>query len=258
MIRPLPSDASEGRAGVEVMALEPYNSPHFRRPPGGYENVDFQPRLHVGMVAPDFELPDVDGRHVRLSQVLAQRHAVLVFGSITSPVTATNLPVLNRMWEYFSWRPVQFLFIYASESHPGERYPHHESFEQKLAHARDLQRIEEIRFPVLVDSLDGEVHRAYGPRPNPCFVVNREQRLVYRTPATDPSSLREYLDHLLLWDEAKQRGATTNFLYLEALRFHIPDGPIHESVVSRAGQRAVEEFRASHPPPPQGDHTAKP
>jgi hypothetical protein len=224
-----------------------YNRPDFHPPPGGYENVDFQPDLRAGMLAPEFELPDVDGGTVSLKSVLRDRHAVLVFGSITSPVTATHLPELNRMWEYFSWRPVQFLFIYTGEIHPGERYPHHTSLEQKLAAARDFKRAEEVRFPVLVDSLDGKLHRAYGSRPNPSFVVNREGRLVYRTPSVDPPTLREYLTHLLLWDEVKALGRPAHFVYMEQVRFQLPDAPSHAKVLERAGPKAVHEQLVAHP-----------
>src|SRR5579862_3490859 len=107
-----------------------YNYQDFRRPdPGGpataLAHIDIQPDLRVGQVAPDFALQSVAGARIRLSDVLRERHAVLVFGSITSPVTATNIPELNRLWEYFQWRAVQFLFIYVREPHPGEAYPHH-------------------------------------------------------------------------------------------------------------------------------------
>lgn len=223
-----------------------YNVSSFPFAPTGYGNVDFQPDLRVGMEAPDFELPDLQGGRVRLSEETAKGHVVLLFGCMTSPVTATHLPQINRMWEYFHWRGVQFLFIYTREIHPGERYPHHISFEQKIAAARELQRIEEIRFPVLVDSLDGHVHRTYGPRPNPSFVVSRDRRLVYRTPAVDPATLHEYLSHLLLWDEVKQRQLPTHFVYMEQLRFQLPDGPMHAKVLERAGPKAVREQERAH------------
>lgn len=236
-----------------------YNVPDFVAPghlagAAAYERADFQPSLRVGMEAPDFDLPEIEGGRVRLSEVARERHVVLVFGAITSPVTCTHLPELNRMWEYYRWRAVQFLFVYARESHPGETYPHHTHIEQKMAAARDLKRIEEVRFPVLVDSLDGATHRAYGPRPNPSFVVNRDRRLVYRTPAVDPPTLREYLEHLLLWDEVKERNIAglfygkpmnTHLVYTEQLRFQLPDGPLHEEVCERAGPKAVREMDES-------------
>ncbi len=227
-----------------------YNIADFRRPDPGdpvaaLSNVDLQPSLRVGMPAPDFDLPTTDGGHVRLGDVLRERHAVLIFGAITSPVTATTLPELNRLYELFKWRGVEFLFIYAREPHPGEKYPHHTSMEQKTAVAKELQQIEEIRFPVLVDELDGRTHLAYGPSPNPAFVVGKNGRLMYRARHADPATLREYLEHLLLWDQVQEEGLPTHNMYMEQVRFIIPDGPLHKKIVARAGPKAVREMQAS-------------
>src|SRR5438094_148573 len=183
-----------------------YNATHHRVISLSYDNIDFHPALRVGMPAPDFELPEVDGGTVRLSAETAKHHVVLIFGSITSPVTATTVPEINRLSEYFSWRGIGFLFIYTGEAHPGDRYRHHTSLEQKMAMAREFKQLEEMRMPVLVDHLDGTVHRAYGDRPNPCFVVNRDGRLAYRLPLTDPPHLSDCLTPLLLWDQLKQQG----------------------------------------------------
>ena len=164
-------------------------------------------------------------------------------GAITSPVTATNIQELNHLWEYFRWRPVQFLFVYVREPHPGEVYPHHTSMEQKIAVAREFRDLEGVRFPVLVDELDGRVHRAYGPRPNPMFVVRRNGRLVYRAGHAQAQGLHEYLEHLLLWDQVLDEGLPTHNMYVEQIRFMIPDGPHHKQVVKRAGPKAVREMQ---------------
>jgi len=227
-----------------------YNNADFRRPDSGdpvraLERVDIQPSLRVGMAAPDFDLASVAGSRVQLSEVLRERHAVLVFGAITSPVTATNLPELNHTWEYFKWRGVQFLFVYVREPHPGEAYPHHASMDQKVAVAEELQRLDDIRFPVLVDDLDGSVHRAYGARPNPVFVVHRNGRLVYRAGHAEPAPLREYLEHLLLWDQVQAQNLPTHNMYLEQIRFIIPDGPLHKKIVRRAGPKAVRDMEGA-------------
>ncbi|MBM2810627.1 MAG: alkyl hydroperoxide reductase/Thiol specific antioxidant/Mal allergen [Chloroflexi bacterium] len=227
-----------------------YNVADFRRPEpsdpiGSLARADIQPALRVGAPAPDFDLASVDGGRVRLHDVLRERHAVLIFGAITSPVTATNLPELNRLWEYYKWRDVQFLFIYVREPHPGEVYPHHTSMDQKIAVAKELQRLEEIRFPVLVDELDGQVHRAYGPRPNPIAVVSRNGRLMYRAGHAESGPLADYLEHLLLWDQVEAQGLPTHNMYVEAIRFIIPDGPLHKKIVQRAGPKAVREMQGS-------------
>src|SRR2546428_12431910 len=106
-----------------MMTADEYNAYRHRVVPLTYDNVDIQPALHVGAKAPDFDLPEVEGGRVRLSEVTSRAHVVLVFGSMPGPLAATHLPDLNRMYEYFSWRGVEFLFIYTNESHPGSAYP---------------------------------------------------------------------------------------------------------------------------------------
>ena len=39
-------------------------------------------------------------------------------------------------------------------------------WEQKLSYARDLKRLENVQLPILVDHLDGRIHRSYGTWPN--------------------------------------------------------------------------------------------
>ena len=52
------------------------------------------------------------------------------------------------------------MFIYTREAHPGENVGHHDSFERKLACAKLLAEEAGIGRDILVDDLDGTVHRA--------------------------------------------------------------------------------------------------
>ena len=72
------------------------------------------------------------------------------------------------------------MFIYSREAHPGEDVPHHDSFEDKLASARLLAEETGIRRDILVDDLDGTVHRAYGLMPNMTWVIGRGGRVAYK------------------------------------------------------------------------------
>jgi uncharacterized protein YccT (UPF0319 family) len=47
------------------------------------ERPDFRAVAKVGAEAPDFDLPAVDGRRVRLSALRGAKRVVLEFGSIT-------------------------------------------------------------------------------------------------------------------------------------------------------------------------------
>ncbi len=81
-------------------------------------------------------------------------------------------------------------FIYTHEAHPGENYPHHTSFEQKMAHAKAFQETFGIKRPILVDSLDGACHRAYGSMPNMSWMFDRVGRPIYKANWTDVGSIR--------------------------------------------------------------------
>jgi hypothetical protein len=47
------------------------------------------------------------------------------------------------------------VFLYIREAHPGEHFPAHRTFAQKLAHARAFRERFGIERPILVDDLVG-------------------------------------------------------------------------------------------------------
>ncbi len=61
-----------------------YNYPHFLAGPDEARWTEFQRQMHVGSIAPDFEVVRLDdGATVRLSEYTAERTVVLEFGSYT-------------------------------------------------------------------------------------------------------------------------------------------------------------------------------
>src|SRR3970040_1718501 len=64
-------------------------------------------------------------------------------------------PSMNQIAGRWDLHGVGSVFLYTHEAHPGEYWPHHTSFEQKLRHARALRDILGVTRPILVDALDG-------------------------------------------------------------------------------------------------------
>src|ERR1044071_2930065 len=128
----------------------------------------------VGLAAPEFEAGTTDGSKVRLADFRDRRHVVVMTGAVTSPMCAFEVPDFNRLHNEFDAAGVSFFLLYTRESHPAENYPAHRSFEQKLAYAADLQRLENVQFPILVDHLDGRIHRAYRGWPKSVFVIYKD------------------------------------------------------------------------------------
>lgn len=245
----------------------------------GYNNPDFEVRVppdltqlgkslpaRVGAPAPEFEARRLDGGWFRLADARGQRHVVLMTGAITSPLTAIALPEMNELWRVFRSRDVDFVLLYVKESHPAENYPHHTSMEQKLAFAEDLQRLEKPAFPILIDNLDGDIHRRYGPRPVSLFVIHKNGLLVFRSTTAHPAQLRAFLTELMEWDEAVRKDPEHSFthtVYTEYLVDHKVDEGEHYRVYERAGPKAFEDYwkvnpihRDRWPRPGQKQHRA--
>ena len=84
------------------------------------------------------------------------------------------MPRLERLRQEYETLGFDFRIVYVREAHPGENFPHHTSCAQKVHHAVALRDLEGVRIPIVVDSLDGATHQAYGMRPNMIYVIDRE------------------------------------------------------------------------------------
>lgn len=194
------------------------------------------------MEAPDFPLLDFEGKTVRLSEYRHKKHVVAAFGCITAPVCINDLTGLDRLYRQFKDQEIQFFVIYGREAHPGANYPAHGSIGQKLAHARDLKRLEKIEFPILVDSLDGRAHHAFGTLPTRVYVIDKEGSIVYKASWLIPHFLEPVLQELLKADKLKAEGARmSRLVYSESFLAVQTNYSVHERVFNRSGPGARED-----------------
>ena len=201
----------------------------------------------VGAMAPDFTAPTLDGAVVSLSDFRSRRHVVMMTGAVTSPMCAFEIPAFNQLRHEFEIQGVSFFLLYTRESHPAERYPAHSSWEQKLSYARDLQRLENVQFPIIIDGLDGKIHRCYGDWPNALFVIHKDGRLIFRSNMANHRELRQVLEDLLAADRAAAEGRILHLQYSERVIAHEADQATHRRVYERAGPKAFEDYWARRP-----------
>lgn len=106
-------------------------------------------------------------------------------------MTASAGPALREMHAEFGNR-IQFLTLYVREAHPGDRYPQPSSMAAKTEHARAYARRDDIRWPVAVDDVDGDLHRALDPKPDAVYLVDPDGIVMFRALwANDPGPIRE-------------------------------------------------------------------
>jgi len=206
--------------------------------------------------APGFELRSLDGEKISLSDFEGEKNVVLTFGSATCPFAAASIHGMNDLYDDYA-EDVQFLFVYVREAHPGERMPAHRSIDDKRHAASHFGEEEEIEMPILIDELDGHVHRKYGKMPNSTYVIDKTGRVAFRSLWTKPSVIEEALDELLslqqsrgddehaIVHEGESRAMPMTYAILNSHR-----------ALERGGQKAIREFREGLGRPGKIAHTA--
>jgi len=187
-----------------MLGLKNYNYEHFSR-----ELLREMVRLpfsgpEPGERAPDFRATTLDGDTVRLSDYQGKKNVLLVFGSVTCPMTAASIAGINELYDEFRGDDVEFLFVYVREAHPGERIGAHGSAHEKTVAADLLREEEDLKMPIVVDDLRGSIHRKYSGLPNPAFLIDKSGRISFRSMWSRPEALADALEELLDLQEERE------------------------------------------------------
>ena len=112
-----------------------------------------------------------------------------------------------------------FLFVYTREAHPEDfpDYPSHRSFDQKWKHAKALQQ-QQQQTPrqIVVDDLEGSIHRLYGGRLNTCWIVDQNGRVSYKSEWASEPHLRKALENTFRTGKLALQGGYKDF-YQESM-----------------------------------------
>ena len=116
-----------------------------------------------------------------------------------------------------------FIFVYVREAHPDDNpnYPEHRTIEQKFKHAHAMQDKHKTPRQIVVDGLDGDVHRLYGGIPNMSWIIDHTGRVAYKAGWTIAPEIREALDDTIrsrqLKREASEKGLNFRTYYKESV-----------------------------------------
>ncbi len=150
---------------------------------------------------------------------------------------------MDKIADRFSGDGVGSVFVYTHEAHPGEHYPHLTSMEQKFRHAKALRDVLGVRRTILLDSLDGACHRAYGSMPNMSWIFTATGIPVYKSDWTDSRSIENAIEYLLDVSERRRSKERLAPFRVERLDFRAHDQKSFFEGLKRNGPKAVREFR---------------
>ncbi len=217
--------------------------------------ASFRARTPLGSIAPDFDGELLEGGRFRLSQHVGHKSVLLVFGSLACPPCVTNIststPNLVSLYAQYG-DAVEFCYVYTREAHPGQKIGPHRSLTEKKANAATLKALEGITFPLVIDTLEGDIQRSYADLQfnNPAFLVNRAGVVVYKTAWLDSSELPQVLDDVVLWDQRSPTDMTIKKTYSERIRpLREPFDPVCNARIKRLMDAIGLEQRAMGPIP---------
>jgi tetratricopeptide (TPR) repeat protein len=147
--------------------------------------------------APDFALPEVgSGKIVALRNYKGKTPVVLVFGSYSCPNFRAASAALEELYTKYG-RHIPFLLIYIREAHTGQSWEsgrntregvkmeEARTLAEKKGHAMMCSRNLQLRFPAVVDGMDGAVEKAYAAWPSRAVVVGIDGKMLYNSGLTE-------------------------------------------------------------------------
>jgi len=204
-------------------------------------------RFRKGTLGPGDALPAVDlvttaGDELGSEDLLHDRPLLLVFGSISCPMTASAVPFLKQLHAELG-DEIDFVMINTREAHPGENFTQPATPDEKLDHARALKQLYDLPWSVVTDDIEGSLHRALDPKPNSAFIVDSSGIIVFRSLwASDQSAIRSAVVSVIAGRRPKK--AQSQRLIGPVARAM---GRVQE-VMDRAGPQAVKDLWLGGPP----------
>lgn len=136
--------------------------------------------LQPGQRIADIGVFNENGEPTKLRDLHKDKPLLLVTGSMTCPVTVSSLPTLSDFQAKLGDQ-VNIVLVYVREAHPGEDFPQPQTLQEKIDHAKMLQQVYAVDFPVVVDGIDGELHKALDTMPNSAHLIGTDGTLLFRS-----------------------------------------------------------------------------
>lgn len=147
----------------------------------------------VGDAAPDFVLTTTEGDQRNLLDFSGD-FLVLELGSITCPLFQSRRTGMEALADGHD--NVDSAVLYVREAHPGALVPTHATYEDKAACASRLKEDDGETRTVLIDTIDGDAHKAYGSMPNAIYIIDQQGQVRFRSPWNNPAATRKALEAL--------------------------------------------------------------
>ena len=189
---------------------------------------------------PDATLLNLDGQEVSLRSLAAGRPIALVTGSTTCPATASAMPDLNALEERYGDH-VQFVLLQVREAHPGAEVDQPRTSRDKVQHAQLMREVYAVRWPVLVDDIDGTLHRQLDTEPNSLHIIGADGEILYRALFAGDPGVENAIAAVAAGEQLTKKSSQSLLPILNSVGF------MHDTVIG-AGAGAYSDMVKAAPP----------
>ncbi len=218
-----------------------YRFDHFTLPLMIHDSRFSGDSLAPGDVLPNQTLTRTDGTETDLRRVAADRPLVLIVGSMSCPMTTSSLPRLVELEQKYR-EQLNFAFVYTREAHPGENYGQAQTLREKVQYAQDLETFYGVSWPVLVDDLDGTLHRLLDTKQNSVHIVSKDGTILFRALFASDGAIEDALRAVAAGEEPRKSQGTAR------IRPALVAGGYINETLRRSGRRAYLDLLMSAPP----------
>jgi hypothetical protein len=92
---------------------------------------------------------------------------------------------------------VEFVTVLVRQGHPGPGAERYRTFPHKAADAAAHEREDGVPWTILVDDVDGRVHRRYGLLADPTYLIDDDGRVAFYNAVTHAPTLHRAIDELM-------------------------------------------------------------
>ncbi|MCX4186512.1 hypothetical protein [Methylophaga sp. OBS4] len=182
------------------------------------------------------------GGTTTLRQLASNLPLMLVTGSLSCPMTVSALPFLRELYAA-SGQQFAFALVYVREAHPGESYPQAKQQDEKRANAERFRDFYQLDMPVIVDDIDGSLHRTLDTKPNSLHIISADGDILFQSLwSGDFDAVRQALIDIAA-GRPPQRTVSQKML----MPFLRGAGYMHQTL-NLAGKRAYRELLLGAPP----------
>ncbi|MFZ2785410.1 MAG: deiodinase-like protein [Sediminibacterium sp.] len=179
----------------------------------------------------DFSFLTLEGETKFFSD-FTDKPIILETGSLSCGMLAGQSKAMSKL--AVRNKDFHFLLLYVREAHPGKLVNAHNNIEQKCNLANRLNTEDNIiNRTIIIDDLNGTVHKILGAFPNMVFIIDSNRQIIFKAEWNNAKALQNAMQEFRATKKPQQQKWTM---------LPFPNIPIEYKVFKRAGWDAGLDF----------------